>query len=74
MIELTIDEKSGRPIITIRHYYKESSLKSKLLNVFLENAKTKGIRLQYQGGVASTESENCFENFEIQIIEEKIQN
>ena len=53
VFELTIN-KSGEPIITFRHYDKSSTTENKLLKLFIDKAKEKGMVISSPSGYANT--------------------
>ena len=64
-LKLSIDKKTGLPIIKFRHHDKSENLQQLLLGVFTKGAKEKGLMItQPNGKLSDTES---YENYEIRI-------
>ena len=63
--ELNID-KDGRPMIKFRHHDKSNSLEQKILGIFIEAVKEKGMILINPSGSINTNG-NSHENYEIHI-------
>jgi hypothetical protein len=51
--EFTLDD-DGKPCISFKHHDKSNLLEQKLLKIFIDAAKEKGIFLNKTGGLAST--------------------
>ena len=64
-MKLTVDEKTGYPVIIFRHLDKSDELHDRTLGAFVKLAKDKGIKLvNPNGGIGSGDS---FEDYKIVI-------
>ncbi len=65
-IEFSVD-RSGNPIIKIKHLDRNKSLDQILLGAFIERAQMNGIVLVPTGGFLEINSDNSFEDYIIEI-------
>ncbi len=65
--EFTIDSETGEPKIKFRHYDKSCDLEQKLLKVFIDRIKERGIELVNTSGYIEGGTSNSFENYELKI-------
>jgi len=61
---LTVNS-SGEPIIQFKHHDRSTDLEQKLLAVFIEKAKKKGIKLVHKSGYLAMGTNDSWEQFEI---------
>ncbi len=64
--ELTVDDKTGVPLIKIRHHDKSNALEQKLLKLFLESAQENGIRIRKVSGYLEMGTNNSWEVYHIE--------
>jgi hypothetical protein len=65
--ELTIDDKTGEPKIRFRHHDKSNEIEQKLLKIFVDKAKDKGIEVISTGGYLEGGTSNSWNYYEIKI-------
>lgn len=66
-LELAINEKTGDPIIKIRHHDKSNNLNQKVLKIFIDKAKCNGLEFRHTSGYIESGTTNSWENYEIRI-------
>lgn len=65
-IELSVDKKSGEPIIKIRHHDKSDDLAQVLLGLFVKGGKERGLRISNTSGYAEVGGDS-HENYVISL-------
>jgi hypothetical protein len=65
-IDLSVDQKTGEPIIKIRHHDKANDLEQLVLGIFVKGAKERGLKISNPSGLGSTSGES-HENYVISL-------
>lgn len=65
--ELTVDQKTGEPVINFRHHDRSNALEQKLLKIFVDGAKKNGLKLTNPSGHLEAGTTNSWEEYEIRV-------
>ena len=64
--ELTVNKKC-EPIIRVKHYDRKTNLEQKLLGIFIQMAKERGIEIVNPNGMIEAGTDNSWEQYLIKI-------